>query len=156
MTIERFEDMTLYSNMSKNVTRKYIKPKNRRLRKAYSLFYKYSETILGEEDDKPKKQFVKNPSVFNSIDDNDYDTADDDDYDDTAVFHRALCKREDPLVEVITSKNQVKVVIEIPLMNKKDIKVNAYDGCLEVYAANIRKKVSSCCRYTIRHRYCFR
>ena len=33
-----------------------------------------------------------------------------------------------------------QVVIEIPLMNKKDTKVNAYDGCLEVYAANIQER----------------
>ena len=32
------------------------------------------------------------------------------------------------------------MVIEIPLMNKKDTKVNAYDGCLEVYAANIQER----------------
>jgi HSP20 family protein len=136
MTIERFEDIILYSNMSKNVTRKYKRSKDRKIRKAYSLFYEYSETILGE-DDKPRKEFEKNARVFSNIDDN--NSTADDDYD-IAVFQRTSCKREDPLVEVIKSKNGVKVVIEMPLVNKKDIKVNAYDGCLEVYADNIPER----------------
>lgn len=138
MTIERFEHITLYSNMSKNVTRKYRKPKNRQIRKAYSLFHEYSETIHGGEDDKPKKEFEKKSRVFSSNDDNHHYIGDDD-YD-IAVFQRTPCKREDPLVEVIKSKNEVKVVIEMPLVDKKDIKVNAYDGCLEVYAANIQER----------------
>ena len=138
ITIERFEDIILYSNMSKNVTRKYKRPKDRQIRKAYSLFYEYSETILGEdEDEKPRKEFEKNARVVSNIDDNNFKA--DDDYD-TAVFQRTSSNGEDPLVEVITSKNDIKVVIEMPLVKKKDIKVNAYEGCLEVYTDNIQKR----------------
>ena len=132
---ERFEDIILYSNVSKNVTRKYKSPKDRQIRKAYSLFYEYLETILGE-DEKPRKEFEKNARVVSNIDDN--NSKADDDYD-TAVFQRTSSNREDPLVEVITSKNDVKVVIEMPLVKKKDIKVNAYEGCLEVYTDNIQE-----------------
>jgi len=135
ITIEMLEDIILYSNMSKNVTRKYKRPRYGRIRKVYSLFYEYSETILGE-DEKPRKEFEKNARVSN-IDDNNYKAHDD--YD-TAVFQRTSSSREDPLVEVITSKNDVKVVIEMPLVKKKDIKVNAYEGCLEVYTDNIQKR----------------
>jgi HSP20 family protein len=136
MTIERFEDIILYSNMSKSVTREYKRPKDRQIRKAYSLFYEYSETILGE-DEKPRKGFEKNARVVSNIDDN--NSTADDDYD-TAVFQGTSSKREDPLVEVIRSKNEVKVVIEMPLVKKKDIKVNAYDGCLKVYTDNIQER----------------
>ena len=136
ITIERFEDIILYSNTSKNVSRKYKRPKDRQIRKAYSLFYEYSETILGE-DEKPRKEFEKNARVVSNIDDNNFKA--DDDYD-TAVFQSISSKREDPLVEVITSKNDVKVVIEMPLVKKKDIKVNAYEGCLEVYTDNIQER----------------
>ena len=135
ITIERFEDIILYSNTSKNVSRKYKRPKDRQIRKAYSLFYEYSETILGE--DEPRKEFEKNPRVVSNIDDNNFKA--DDDYD-TAVFQSISSKREDPLVEVITSKKDVKVVIEMPLVKKKDIKVNAYEGCLEVYTDNIQER----------------
>ena len=41
ITIERFEDIILYSNMSKNVSQKYKRPKDGQIRKAYSLFYEY-------------------------------------------------------------------------------------------------------------------
>ena len=142
ITNERFEDIILYSNMSKNVTRKYKSPKDRQIRKAYSLFYEYLETILGE-DEKPRKEFEKNARVVCNIDDNNSEA--DDDYD-IAVFQRTSCKGEDPLVEVIRSRNEVKVVIEMPLVNKKDIKVYAYDGCLEVYADNIQERK---CRHVI-------
>ena len=136
ITIEMLEDIILYSNMSKNVTRKYKRPKDRQIRKAYSLFYEYSETILGE-DEKPRKEFEKNARVVSNIDDNNFKA--DDDYD-TAVFQRTSSNGEDPLVEVITSKNDIKVVIEMPLVKKKDIKVNAYEGCLEVYTDNIQER----------------
>jgi HSP20 family protein len=135
MTTERFEDISLYSNISKNVTRKYKRSKDRQIRKAYSLFYEYSETILGEE--KSRKEFEKTARVVSNIDDS--NSIADDDYD-TAVFERTSSKGEDPLVEVITSKNEVKVVIEMPQVNKKVIKVNAYEGCLEVYTDNIQER----------------
>ena len=142
MTIERFEDIILYSNMSKNITRKYKRPKDRQIRRAYSLFYEYSEAILGQ-DDKPRNEFEKNARVSSNIDYN--NSTGDHDYD-IAVFQRTSCKGEDPLVEVIRSRNEVKVVIEMPLVNKKDIKVYAYDGCLEVYADNIQERK---CRHVI-------
>jgi len=48
-----------------------------------------------------------------------------------------MTKREDPLVDIITSESEVRVVIEMHLVNKKDIRINAYEDRVEVHATNV-------------------
>jgi HSP20 family molecular chaperone IbpA len=42
---------------------------------------------------------------------------------------------DDRPVEVIASDKGIKILVEMPLVNKKDIKVNAYDGHVEIQAS---------------------
>jgi HSP20 family protein len=42
---------------------------------------------------------------------------------------------DDRPVEVIASDKGIKILVEMPLVNKKDIKVNAYDRHVEIQAS---------------------
>ncbi|HZA07443.1 MAG TPA: Hsp20/alpha crystallin family protein [Nitrososphaeraceae archaeon] len=45
-----------------------------------------------------------------------------------------ITAEREPLSDVITTDKEVKVVVELPGANKENIKVNAYEGSVEVKA----------------------
>ena len=51
-----------------------------------------------------------------------------------------ITDEREPLADVITSDNEVKVVVEIPGVNKENIKINAYDNSLEIMTNDPQKK----------------
>jgi HSP20 family molecular chaperone IbpA len=54
-------------------------------------------------------------------------------------YPRNISRKDDPLVDIIKSENQVKIVIEMPLVNKKDIHIDAYDDHVEVYSSTVQE-----------------
>lgn len=54
-------------------------------------------------------------------------------------YPKNISRKDDPLVDIIKSENQVKIVIEMPLVNKKDIHIDAYDDHVEVYSTNVQE-----------------
>jgi HSP20 family protein len=45
-------------------------------------------------------------------------------------------KKRDPLTDITSTVNEIKVILEILGVNKEDIKINAFDGAVEVTADN--------------------
>jgi HSP20 family protein len=103
----------IYSSIPREA-RKYKKTKRSKSKK---ICYDNSANI-GETDEKSKtKQLVNN-----------------------IIDHpRIISKRDDPLVDIITSENEVKIVIEMPLVNKKDLQIDAYNDHVEVYSTDVQE-----------------
>src|SRR5215216_1113223 len=54
---------------------------------------------------------------------------------------RAQLRAErEPLADVVTSDKEVKVVVEMPGIDKKDIKVNIYDNSVEIFTTDISQR----------------
>ena len=54
---------------------------------------------------------------------------------------RAQLRAErEPLANVVISDKEVKVVVEMPGIDKKDIKVNAYDNSVEIFTADTSER----------------
>jgi HSP20 family protein len=51
-----------------------------------------------------------------------------------------ISAEREPLSDVNITDNEVKVVLEMPGIKKEDIKINAYDGMVEVIADNLQRK----------------
>ena len=51
-----------------------------------------------------------------------------------------ISAEREPLSDLTTTDKEVKVVLEIPGIKKEDIKINAYDGAIEVIADNPQRK----------------
>jgi HSP20 family protein len=59
----------------------------------------------------------------------------------TGTMAEPLVRSErEPLADIITSNNEVKVVVELPGVNKENIKINAYDNSLEIMTNDPQKK----------------
>jgi HSP20 family protein len=125
--IEQQLEYTLYSNTPNKLPRKYKKPKGGKRRKARQLPYDYPVTNAGPNSVAQAKEFGNIRSF----------PSDGDDYHNNSIEFSS--KREDPLVDIITSGRQVKIVVEMPLINKKDIKVKAYNGYVELSAASTQR-----------------
>jgi HSP20 family protein len=98
----------------KELIREYDTPTGGRVREVGPLVYGYSVTI--GPDGKPKvREFgnVRSPLGGGR----------------TAP---ALTAEREPLADVITTDKDIKVAIEMPGISKQDIKINAYDGSVEV------------------------
>ena len=128
LSIEQQFEYTLCSD----TPRKRKKPKGAKKRKARQLSYDYPATNVVPNSRAQVKEFG-NIGSFGS-DGNDYHN--DNSINDTFEFQVTSHKREPPLVDIIRSPKQVKIVVQMPLVNKKDIKVKAYDGYVELSAAS--------------------
>jgi HSP20 family protein len=96
----------------KDLIREYETPAGERVREVGPLVYGYSMTI--GPDGKPKVREFGNVRSLGGV---------------TAP---ALAAEREPLADVITTDNDVKVTVEMPGISKNDIKINAYDGTVEV------------------------
>ena len=61
------------------------------------------------------------------------------DIDDASKPTQITAERE-PLADVNSTDNEVKVVLEMPGIKKEDIKINAFDGEVEVIADNPQRR----------------
>ena len=134
MFVEQQFEYTRYSDIPKKLPRKYKKSKGGNPRKVRPVVYDHAVSIVGPNSSRPQlKEFDNIRSL--SSDGNDYDN-NSINSDDKCEFQVTSPKREAPLVDIITSSKEVKIVVEMRLVNKKDIKVKAYDGYVKICATN--------------------
>jgi HSP20 family protein len=125
-----FEDTfkNIESKAPKDLVREYETPSGDKVREYGPFVYGYSMTI--GPDGKPKvREFgnVKSPLSGRG----------------TGFFTRPLISSErEPLADVTTTSNEVKVVVEMPGLSKENIKVNIYDNSVEVTTTDTKIAVS--------------
>jgi HSP20 family protein len=122
---EQFGD--IQTKTPKELVREYETPEGRKVKEFGPFVYGHSMTI--GPDGKPKvREFgnIKSP-LRNRI------GAD--------SFTKPLISSErEPLTDMITTDKEVKVVVELPGVNKENIKVNAYDNTVEVTTVDSERK----------------
>ena len=123
---EQFKD--IQSNIPKELVREYETPQGGKVREIGPLVYGYSMTI--GPDGKPKvREFgnVRSPFRLGATGT-------------TSGIEPLITGEREALADVVTSDKEVKVVVEIPGVNKESIKINAYDNSLEVITNDPQKK----------------
>ncbi|HKG41584.1 MAG TPA: archaeal heat shock protein Hsp20 [Nitrososphaeraceae archaeon] len=123
---EQFKD--IQSNIPKELVREYETPQGGKVREIGPLVYGYSMTI--GPDGKPKvREFgnVRSPFRLGATGT-------------TSGIEPFITGEREALADVVTSDKEVKVVVEIPGVNKESIKINAYDNSLEVITNDPQKK----------------
>ena len=125
-----FEDQFkgLESTAPKDLIREYETPEGGKVREIGPLVYGYSMTI--GPDGRPKiREFgnVRPPSRLGEST--------------TITEAKPLISGErEPLVDVTTTDNEVKVILEMPGVSKENIKINAYDNSLEITSDDPQRK----------------
>jgi HSP20 family protein len=120
---EQFRDI-LQAEMPKELVREYVTPKGDKVRQIGPIVYGYS-AVVGP-DGKPRITEFGNVKQGTRIGGKEG----------TGTRRRGsqLTAEREPLADVITTDKEVKVVVELPGVNKENIKVNAYEGSAEVVA----------------------
>jgi HSP20 family protein len=117
---EQFTDID-ETKVPKDLVREYQTPEGGKVREVGPLVYGYSMTV--GPDGRPKvREFgnVKSPLGF---------------------ANRPLISGEtEPLADVTTTDKDVKVVVEMPGIEKKDIKINAHDSTVEVFTIDTAQR----------------
>src|SRR5919197_1588535 len=116
-----FEDIE--KRIPKDLVREYTTPEGGKIREAGPFVYGYSMTV--GPDGKPRiREFgnIKPSRGFGGI------------------TRPEISGELEPLVDITTADNEVKVVIEMPGINKNNIKIDAYDQTLEVKSDDPKRK----------------
>ncbi len=119
---KEFQD--LEKRIPKDLVREYTTPEGGKIREAGPFVYGYSMTV--GPDGKPRVREFGNIKP-------------------TRGFGGGMARPEisgelEPLVDMTTTDNEVKVVIEMPGINKNNIRINAYDQTLEVKSDDPKRK----------------
>src|SRR3954465_4442675 len=115
-------------NAPKELVREYQTPDGAKVREVGPIVYGYSMTI--GPDGKPHiREFgnVKPTSAGRSMGR-------------VGGSKPQISAEREPLSDVNVTNKEVKVVLEMPGIKKEDIKINAYDGAIEVIADNPQRK----------------
>jgi HSP20 family protein len=96
----------------KELIREYETPAGGKVREIGPLVYGYSVTV--GPDGKPKVRQFGNVTTLGGM------------------TPPGLTAEREPLADIITTDKDVKVTVEMPGISKQDIKINAYDGSVEV------------------------
>lgn len=129
----RFEEQLrdIQTKAPKELIREYQTPEVGEVRQVGPIVYGYSATI--GPDGKPKiREFGNVKSFGSSISGSKGDLS-------TAAGPQITAGRE-PLTDVIASDKEVKVIVELPSVNKESIKVNASDSSVEISAQTSDRK----------------
>jgi HSP20 family protein len=115
--IERMFEETMQDveRMPKDLVREYETPTGAKVREVGPLVYGYSVTV--GPDGKPKIREFGNVKPIAEA---------------TRVGAPQITSEREPLADVVTTEKELKVIVEIPGINKEDIKVNAYDNSVEI------------------------
>ena len=117
-----FNDVS--SNAPKDLVREYQTSDGAKVREVGPIVYGYSMTI--GPDDKPHVREFGNVKAGKNI----------------AGQHLGIDKQpqitteREPLSDITTTDNEVKVILEMPGIKKEDIKINAYDEKVEIKTAD--------------------
>ena len=126
---EQFRDIST-TDMPKELVREYVTPQGDKVREIGPIVYGYS-AVVGP-DGKPRiTEFgnVKQGTRLGSKESSG-----------TRKRGPHLTAEREPLADVITTDKEVKVVVELPGVNKENIKVHAYEGSAEVVAETQDRK----------------
>jgi HSP20 family protein len=119
---EQFTD-TDKTKIPKDLIKEYETPEGAKVREVGPLVYGYSMTV--GPDGKPKvREFgnIRSPTAM-------------------GFASRPLISGEtDPLADITTTDKDVKVVVEMPGIEKKDIKINAHDDTVEVFTTDTAQR----------------
>ncbi|MBV9176694.1 MAG: Hsp20/alpha crystallin family protein [Nitrososphaeraceae archaeon] len=124
---EQLEDMQ--TKAPKELVREYETPEGGKVREIGPIVYGYSATI--GPDGKPRVAHFGNVKSLSSSSDSGWRI--------TPAGPQITAEIE-PLVDMITSDKEVKVIVELPGVNKENIKVNAYDNSVEISANTSDRK----------------
>jgi HSP20 family protein len=130
---------TIHTNAPKELVREYQSHDGGRVREVGPIVYGYSMTI--GPDGKPRvREFGNVNSLGQAIGRAGIeDGSNNRNNDKNASSSQATVERE-PLVDVNVTDKEVKVVLEMPGVKKEAIKINAYDGEVEVIANDPQRK----------------
>ena len=124
---EEFRD--IQSTAPKELVREYETPEGGKVKEIGPLVYGYSMTI--GPDGKPKVREFGNVRSAGGLGGGVSSPG----------ATRALLRSErEPLADVVTSDKEVKVVVEMPGIDKKDIKVNIYDNSVEIFTTDTSQR----------------
>ncbi len=115
---EQFGD--IQSNAPKELVREYQTPDGEKVREVGPIVYGYSMTI--GPDGKPHVREFGNVKSLGGAG--------------VGGIKPQISAEREPLADVNTTDNEVKVIMEMPGVKKEDIKINAFDGSVEVIADN--------------------
>jgi HSP20 family protein len=111
------------TKIPKDLIREYQTPEGAKVREVGPLVYGYSMTV--GPDGRPKVREFGNIRSPTSM----------------GFASRPLISGEtDPLADVTTTDKDVKVVVEMPGIEKKDIKINAHDDTVEVFTTDTAQR----------------
>jgi HSP20 family protein len=127
---EQFTDIDK-TKIPKDLIKEYQTPEGAKVREVGPLVYGYSMTV--GPDGKPKvREFGNARSLFGS---RGISSAS------AATSGKPLTAGEiEPLSDITTTDKEVKVVVEMPGIDKKDIKISAYDSSVEISTANTAQR----------------
>jgi HSP20 family protein len=127
---EQFTDIDK-TKIPKDLVKEYHTPEGAKVREVGPLVYGYSMTV--GPDGKPKvREFGNARSLFGS---RGISSAS------AATSGKPLTAGEiEPLSDITTTDKEVKVVVEMPGIDKKDIKISAYDSSVEISTANTAQR----------------
>jgi HSP20 family protein len=116
-----FEDME--KRIPKDLVREYTTPEGGKIREAGPFVYGYSMTV--GPDGRPRVREFGNIKPSRGF---------------GGMARPEISGELEPLVDITTTDNEVKVVIEMPGINKNNIRINAYDQTLEVKSDDPKRK----------------
>jgi HSP20 family protein len=127
---EQFRDILLQTETPKELVREYVTPGGDKVREIGPIVYGYS-AVVGP-DGKPRITEFGNVKQGTRIGGKEG----------TGTRRRGpqLTAEREPLADIITTDKEVKIVVELPGVNKENIKVNAYEGSAEVVAETQDRK----------------
>jgi HSP20 family protein len=125
----------IQSNAPKELIREYETKEGDKVREVGPIVYGYSMTI--GPDGKPHVQEFGNVKPFGSSSSSNMGGLTS-----TSRFgtRPEITAEREPLADVNVTDNEVKVVLEMPGVKKEDIKVNTYDGKIEVLSNDLHRK----------------
>ena len=116
-----FEDIE--KRIPKDLVREYTTPEGGKVREAGPFVYGYSMTV--GPDGKPRVREFGNIKPSRGF---------------GGMARPEISGELEPLVDITATDNEVKVVIEMPGINKNNIRINAYDQTLEVKSDDPKRK----------------
>ena len=127
---EQFTDID-ETKIPKDLVKEYQTPEGAKVREVGPLVYGYSMTV--GSDGRPKvREFGNARSLFGSRGISGASAA---------TSGKPLTVGEiEPLSDITTTDKEVKVVVEMPGIDKKDIKIRAYDSSVEISTANTAQR----------------
>src|ERR671914_581161 len=131
---EQFRDIE-ETKIPKELIKEYQTPEGAKVREVGPLVYGYSMTV--GPDGRPKvREFGNAKSLFGQRGISAGITGGA-----AATLGKPLIAGEiEPLSDITTTDKDVKVVVEMPGINKKDIKISAYDSSVEISTTNTSER----------------